>query len=132
MMEKFVFKLKLLLQDGIGWVTERTMASNTHIKFWWADEVRFHYSQLITRGVTRLDGARDKNQVWRPHVRNWGLSEANVLHWRNYLWHCWDVLASTAAIWRTSSKFGAPIVTRRPGNCAPLAPPRYALACALT
>jgi len=25
------------------------------------------------RGVTRLNGARGKKQVWRPHVRTWGL-----------------------------------------------------------
>jgi len=34
------------------------------------------------RGATRLDGVRGKMQVWRPHVRTWGLSEANVLYWR--------------------------------------------------
>ena len=45
------------------------------------------------RGATRLDGARGKKQVWRPHVRNWDLSEVNVLYWRKYLWHCWDLLA---------------------------------------
>jgi len=37
-----------------------------------------HFQKSITpcvsgdkqhRGVTRLDGARDKKQVWRPHVR---------------------------------------------------------------
>ena len=28
-----------------------------------------------------------------PHVRTWGLSEANVLHWRKYLWQCWDFSA---------------------------------------
>jgi len=26
------------------------------------------------RDVKRLDGARDNKQVWRPHVRTWGLS----------------------------------------------------------
>ena len=31
-------------------------------------------------GITRLDGARGKKQVWRPHVRTWDLSEANELH----------------------------------------------------
>ena len=36
------------------------------------------------RGVTRLYGARGKKRVWRHHVRTWGLSEANVLHWRKY------------------------------------------------
>ena len=30
--------------------------------------------------VTRLDGARDKKQDRRPHVRTCGLSEANVLY----------------------------------------------------
>ena len=29
----------------------------------------------ISRGVTRLDGARGKKQVWRPSVRTWPLSE---------------------------------------------------------
>jgi len=29
----------------------------------------------------KLDGTRGKKQVWRPYVRTWGLSEANVLHW---------------------------------------------------
>ena len=50
---------------------------------------------ITVRGVTRLDGARGNgngnglffhmtqpiSRVWRPHVRTWGLSEANVLHW---------------------------------------------------
>ena len=40
------------------------------------------------RGVTRFDGARGKKQVWRPHVRNWVLPEANVLSWRKYLCQC--------------------------------------------
>jgi len=38
--------------------------------------------------VARLDGARGKKRVWRPHVRTWGLSEFNVLYWRKYWWHC--------------------------------------------
>jgi len=46
-----------------------------------------------TRGVTRLDGARGKKQVWHSHVRTWSLSEVNVLYWRKYLWHCWDFSA---------------------------------------
>ena len=45
-------------------------------------------SCLVHRGVTRLDGARSKKQVWRP------------------------------------------IMIQPPGNCAPLAPFRYAPACA--
>jgi len=59
---------------------------------------------ITARCVTRLDGARGKKQVWRPHVQTWGLSEANVLHW------------STCDIVRT---FRHPAVIRRPGNCAP-------------
>ena len=47
----------------------------------------------------RLDGARVKMQVWRPHVRNWGLLEANLLYWRKYLWHCWDFSAPPTVIW---------------------------------
>jgi len=47
-----------------------------------------------------------------PHVRTWGLSEANSLYWRKYLWHCW--VFSTL-----------PAVIRRPGNCAIHAPPRH-------
>ena len=31
------------------------------------------------KGVTRLDDARGKKQVWRPHVRTWHFSEPNVL-----------------------------------------------------
>jgi len=40
---------------------------------------------ITTRGVTRLDGARVKKQVWRAHVQTWALSEANLLYWRKYL-----------------------------------------------
>ena len=45
------------------------------------------------RDVPRLDGARGRKQVWRPHVRTWGLSEANFLYWTEYLWHCFDFSA---------------------------------------
>jgi len=58
-------------------------------------------------------GARSK--FGPPHVRNWGLSEANLLYWRKCLWHCWDFSAPPQ--W-----FGPSIVTRRPGNCATLPP----------
>ena len=68
-----------------------------------------------SRGVTRSDGALGKKQVWRPHVRTWGLSEANVLYWRMRLWHCWVFMAPPTANWR-------PIEIRRPGNCVPLVP----------
>ena len=77
-------------------------------------------------GVTRLYGARRKKQVWRSHVWNWELLEANLLYWRMYMWHCWDFLAPVAVIWRPRQWFGgpiAPIVIRRPGNCAPPWPP---------
>jgi len=56
-----------------------------------------------------------RNKVrWRPgqeaslasHVRTWGLSEAYVLYWIKYLWHCWAFSSPHAVI-------------RRPGNCAP-------------
>jgi len=48
---------------------------------------------LTSRGVTRLDGARAKKQIWRPHVQTWDPSEANVLCWRKCMWHCWDFSA---------------------------------------
>jgi len=37
---------------------------------------KFHHfgkTIVVCRGVTRLDGAWGKKQVWRPHVRTWGL-----------------------------------------------------------
>ena len=37
--------------------------------------------RITVRDGPKLDGARSKKQVWRPDVRTWGLSEANVLHW---------------------------------------------------
>jgi len=46
-----------------------------------------------TRCVLRLGDARGKKQVWRPHVRTWGLSEAKVLEWRKFLRNFWDFLA---------------------------------------
>jgi len=55
---------------------------------WWAGNFvnKFcHSSQTIVmcRDVTRLDGASDKKKVWRPHIRTWGLWEANVLFWKS-------------------------------------------------
>jgi len=35
----------------------------------------------------------ERNKFGAPHVRTWGLSEANVLYWRKYLQHCWDFSA---------------------------------------
>jgi len=60
---------------------------------------------ITARGITGSDGARGKKHVWHPHVRTWGLSEANVLHWST-------VLVTLLRL------FGALIVIRRPGNCA--------------
>jgi len=62
------------------------------------------------RGVTRLDGARGKKQIWRPHVRTWGLLEANVLHWSIS-----DIVRSFRL---PPQSFGAFIAIWRPGNCA--------------
>ena len=70
---------------------------------------------ITFRGVARLNGAWGQKQVWRPYVPTWGLSEASVLHWRKYLWHCWDFS-------RTPQSFGPPIVIPSPGNCSPLPP----------
>ena len=71
-----------------------------------------------TRGVTRLDGVRGKNQIWRPHNWIWGLMEANLLYWRKYLWHCWKFSAPPQS-------FGAPIMISVPGELLPLAPACY-------
>jgi len=48
---------------------------------------------------------RGKKQVWRPRVRTWGLSEANLLHWKKYVWLC-----------------GAPRSDLAPGDLSPLSP----------
>ena len=62
---------------------------------------------VTARGATRLDGARGKKQVWRPYVRTWGLSEANVVHW------------SSCDIVRT---FRHPHSDSAPGELCPLPP----------
>ena len=67
------------------------------------------------RGVTRLDGARGRKQVWCPRARTWDLSEANLLHWRKNFWHGWDFSAPPAVIW-------PPIVIRRHEKCVPFPP----------
>ena len=59
--------------------------------------------RAMANGATRLDGAWGEKQVWRPHVRIWGLSEANALHWRKYLWHCWEFSTRPTVIWRPHS-----------------------------
>ena len=57
------------------------------------------------RGVTRLDGTWGKKQVWQPHIRSWGLSEANIVYWRKYLTLLW--------------LFGGPRSDMAPSNSAP-------------
>ena len=84
----------------------------------WVDGFHDGTDLQIDRGVTRLDGARGKMQVRRPHFRARGLPEANVLYWRMYVWHCWDFLAPP-------QHFSAPRVIWYPGNCSTL-PLRYA------
>jgi len=73
---------------------------------WCRQELRIFGT--CTRGVMTLDGARGKKQDGLPHVRNWGLSEVNVLYWRKYLWHCWNYLA--------------PRSHSAPGDCTHFAP----------
>ena len=68
----------------------------------------FSVVDVRSRGVTRLDGARGKKQVWRRHVRNWGLSEANVLYWRQYC----NIVGS---VWRPRSH-SAPHSESTPGE----------------
>jgi len=75
------------------------------------------FSNEVTRSVTRLDSTRRKKQVWRPHVRTWGLSEANVLYWKSTC----DIVGTFR---RPRQSFSASIVIRCRGNSAPL-PPRY-------
>ena len=95
-------------------------------KLWLAEKRKWILRTALDytlRCVTRLDAARGMKQVWRPHVRTWGLSEANVLYWKKYLWQwsCWDFSAPLAVI-RPPAVIWRPIVIRQPGNCAPLAP----------
>jgi len=77
------------------------------------------FAGLTARGVTRLDGTWGKKQVWRPHVRTWGLSEGNALYWGKHLWHCCHFLAIPAAIQRPHSDSA-------PRESIPLAISRYA------
>ena len=86
------------------------------------------------RFLPLLPQQQGRNEIrWRPgqeaslvpHVRTWGLSEANTLYWRRYMWHYWDFSAPFAVIRRL-------LVIRRlhsasvPGEKGPLAPTRYA------
>jgi len=69
------------------------------------------------RVVTRLNGARDKKQVWPQcsNLRSFG-SKLTVL--KKVLVSC-DIVGTFR---RSPQSFGAPIVIRRPGNCSPHAP----------
>ena len=69
---------------------------------------------ITVRGATKLDGARGEKQVWRPYVRTWDLSEANV--------HCTEVLVTLLELFGARQSFRSLIVIRRPGNCAPCPP----------
>ena len=84
---------------NIAWATKRDFCDCCH----------------SSSGVTRLDGARGKKQVWCPHIWIWDLLEANVLYWRKYLWQFWVFMVPPQ--W-----FGAPIVIQLQRNCAPLVP----------
>ena len=63
----------------------------------------------VSRGVKRLDGARNTKQVWRPHVRTWGLSEANLLLKKVLVTLFW--------------LFGPPRSDSAPGELLPPCPP---------
>jgi len=47
--------------------------------FLWVHSLWIFVWLVRARGVTRLDGARGKKKVKRPHIRTWSLLEANVL-----------------------------------------------------
>jgi len=59
-------------------------------------------------GITRLDGARVKKQVWRP------MFEPELFRKKIQ-----RIEVSTCDIFRT---FRRPILTQRPGNCIPFPP----------
>ena len=70
----------------------------------WMEAASLNILQTYTcRDATRLDCARGKKYVCRIHVWTWGLSEANLLCWRKYLWHCWNFSAPPAVIRRSHS-----------------------------
>jgi len=77
------------------------------------------YLSPHARDGTRLDGTRDNKQVrsCRPHIRTWGLSEANVLYWRKTC----DIVGPFQ---RPTQWFRAPMAIRRLGNRSPF-PPNY-------
>jgi len=95
----------------------------TNITF--TDASFFKFTLFLLKHLCRLQG---RNEVgWRagqeaslvPHVRTWGLSEAIVLYWRKYLWHCWDLSVPPAVIW-------GPHSNSSPGVLCPPYTPCYA------
>jgi len=61
----------------------------------------------IVQGRNEVRWRPARKPVWRPHVRTWGLSEANSLYWRKCMWHCWDFSAPSAVIRRSLQWLGA-------------------------
>ena len=45
-------------------------------------------SSIQRRNVIKW--CQEQEESLAPDVQTWDLSEANVLYWRKYLWHCWD------------------------------------------
>ena len=78
-----------------------------------------HISTLLAcrQGRNEVRWRRVQEKVWRAHVRTWSLSEANLLLNK--------VLVTLLGL------LGVPIMIWRPGNYAPVDPPRYASACRL-
>jgi len=82
-------------------------------------DVQVQNCLLEFRGITRLDGARGKKQVWRLHVRTWGDIVVTFRRPRG---------DSAPPLW-----FGTPIVIRHPhcdsapGELLPPCPPMLRL-----
>ena len=73
-----------------------------------------------------VPGTISKFGVWHPHVRTWGLLEANVQYWRNYLWHCWAFSAPHVVIMRGWNSSFPPFIAPLPHafiNCKAASPP---------
>ena len=64
-------------------------------------------------GVTSLDGTWARSHFPPPRVRNWGLSEANVLHWSTY-----DIVRT----FRRPAVIRRPHIDSAPGELCPLPP----------
>jgi len=72
----------------------------------------------ITRGVTRLDGARGKKQVWRPHVRTWRLKHTVLKKVLVTLLGLFGALCSHSV----HPSVSAPHSDLAPGELCPLSP----------